>query len=74
MWWWVSQLISWFVYQLTIDILELKNNKGTGYVLGWESKRLFNSKLSLLHTTFLYSIKLSWYKMGIKSAKDILAV
>ena len=34
-----------FVYQPTLNVLELKIDKGTKYGIGWKSKRLFNSKL-----------------------------
>ena len=48
-----------FVYQLTLDTLELKKGKGTYYVLSRKSKRVYNSKFKSLYTTFLRSIKLS---------------
>ena len=63
-----------FVYQPTIDTLELNKDKGTDYVLSWKSKRAFNSELKSLYTAFLLSIKLSGYKTGIKFGKDPLAV
>ena len=63
-----------FVYQPTVDALELKEDKGTVYVLSWKSKGVFNSKLKPLYTTFLNSIKLSEYRTGIKFDKDPLAV
>ena len=63
-----------FVYQPTFDTLELKKDKGTDYVLSWKSKGVFNSKLKPLYTTFLNSIKLSEYRIGIKFDKDPLAV
>ena len=62
-----------FVYQPTLDTLELKINKGTDYVPSWKSKRLYNSKLKPLYTAFLHSIKLSGYKMEIRFHKDPLA-
>ena len=43
------------------------------YVLSWKSKGVYNSKLKALYTAFLHSIKLSGYKMGMKSDKDNLA-
>ena len=53
----------------------MKKNKGTDYVLSWKSKAVDNSRLKLLYTAFfLHNIKLSGYKMGIKSGKDLLAV
>ena len=63
-----------FVYQPTLDTLELKKDKGSDYVLSWKSKGVFNSKLKPLYTAFLHSIKLSEYKTGIKFDKDPLAV
>ena len=52
-----------FVYQQTLDTLELKKGKGTDYVLSWKSNGVNNSKLKSLHTAFLHSIKLSGYKI-----------
>ena len=63
-----------FVYQPTLDALELKKDKGTDYVLSWKSNGVYNSKLKPLYTAFLHSIICSGYKMGIKSDKDPLAV
>ena len=63
-----------FVYQSTLDTLELKKDEGTGYVISQESNGVFNCKLKPLYTGFLHSIKLSRYKMGIKFDKDPLAV
>ena len=60
--------------QPTLDALELKKGKGTDYVLNWKLKGVFNSKLTPLYTTFLNSIKLSEYRIGIKFDKDPLAV
>ena len=64
----VSQ--SMFVYQTTVDTLE---DKGTEYVLTCKSKGLYASKLKPLCTAFLYSKKLSGYKMGKKFDGDPLA-
>ena len=61
-------------YQPTLDTLELKEDKGTVYVLSWKSKGLYNSKLKPLYTSFLHNIKLSGYRMGVKFDKDPLAV
>ena len=63
-----------FVYQPTRDTLELKKNKVTGYILSWKSKRVHTSKLKPLYHTFLHSIKLSGYKVGIKFDTDLLPV
>ena len=59
-----------FVYQPTLDTLELKKIK----TLIWKSKGAYNSKLKSLYTAFLNSIKLSGYRIGIKFDKDPLAV
>ena len=45
-----------FVYQTTLDALELKNDKGTDHVLSWKSKGAFSFKLKPLYTASLYSI------------------
>ena len=63
-----------FVYQPTLDTLELKKDKGTDYVLSWKSKGVYNSKLKPFHTAFLHTIKLSEYRIGIKFDEDPLAV
>ena len=34
-----------FVYQPTLDTLELKKDKDTDYALSWKSKAVYNSKL-----------------------------
>ena len=48
-----------FLCQATPDMLELKKDKGTDYVLSWKSKGVFNSKLKPLHIAFFHSIKRS---------------
>ena len=48
-----------FVYQPTLDTLELKKDKGNDYILSWKSEGVCNSKLKPLYSTFLDSIKLS---------------
>ena len=63
-----------FVYQPTLDTLELKRDKGTDYVLSWKSKGVFNYKPKPLYTGFLHSIKLSEYRMRIKFYKEPLAI
>ena len=62
------------VYQSTLDTFQLKKDKGTDYVLSWKWKGVFNSKLKPLYTAFVYSIKLSEYRIGIKLDKDPLTV
>ena len=63
-----------FVDQPILDTLELKKDKGTDYVLRWKSKGIFNSKLKPLYTPFVYSIKISEYRIGIKFDKGPLVV
>ena len=41
-----------FVYQPTLDGLELKKDKDTDHVLSWKSKGVFNSKLKSLYIVF----------------------
>ena len=55
-----------FVYQPTLDALELKKDKITDYVISWKSKVVFNSKLKPLYAAFLNSKNLSEYRIGIK--------
>ena len=59
-----------FVHQPTSNTLELKEDKGTEYVISWKSKGVYTSKLKPLYTAFLHSINLSGYRMGIKFDKD----
>ena len=57
-----------FVYQPTLDFLELKKYKVTDYVLSWKSEGLYNSKLKPLYTAFLHGKKPFRNKLGIKFA------
>ena len=59
-----------FVYQPTLDALELKKDKCTDYVLSWESKGVYNSKVKQLHTAFFNSIRFTEHRIGIKFDKD----
>ena len=63
-----------FVYQPTINVLELKKDNNTDYVLSCKSKEIYTSKLKPLYTAFLHSVKLSEYKVKIKFDKEPLAV
>ena len=63
-----------FVYQPTLETLELRIEKGTDYLLSLKSNGVYNSKHEPLYTAFLHSIKRSGYKMVIKFDKDPLAV
>ena len=42
-----------FVYQPTLDTLQLKKDQGTDYVLSWKSNRVYNSKFKPLYTNIL---------------------
>ena len=63
-----------FVYLPTRNILELKEDKGTDYVICWKSKGIYTSKLTQLHTFFLPSIKLSGYRITLQFDNSILVV
>ena len=63
-----------FLYHPTRDMLELKKDKSTDYVLSLKSKRVYTPKLKPLYTVFFHSIKLSRCRMEMKSDKDPLAV
>ena len=51
-----------FVYQLTLDTLELKEDKAIDYAPSLKLKGVYNSKLRLLCTAFLHSLNVSGYK------------
>ena len=57
-----------FAYQPTLATLQLKK-EGTDYNLSQISKGVFNSKLKLLYTAFLHSLKLSEYRIRTKFDK-----
>ena len=42
-----------FFYHTTFDMLELKKDKGTDYILGWNSKGVFTSKLKPLYMLYM---------------------
>ena len=63
-----------FIYQPMLDSLELKKDKDIDYVFSCKSKGVYNSKLKPLITAFLYSIKLSEYRIGKNSIKILLTV
>ena len=54
--------------------IELKEDKGTDYVISWKSKGVYNSKLAQLYTVFLHNIKLFKYKIRIQFNKNVLVV
>ena len=51
-----------FVYQPTLNTLELKKDKGTDQVLSQKSNGVFNSKLKSIYTAIVSSRKLSEYE------------
>ena len=64
-----------FVYQLDNTwYVGVKKDKRIDYVLSWKSKGVYISKLKPIYTTFLHSVKLSGYKVGIKFDEDPLVV
>ena len=63
-----------FSYQLTLNTLEFNKDKGTNYLICWNSKGVHTSKLNPLYTAFLNTIKHSRHDMEIKFDKDNLAV
>ena len=54
-----------FVYQPTFNMLELKIDKGTEYIIGWKPKAVYNSKLTALHSAFLHKVIHYGDKIGI---------
>ena len=59
-----------FVYQPTLATLGFKKKiKGTDYALSWKSREIYNFELKLLYSTFLHSMTLSRYRIGIKIDK-----
>ena len=64
-----------FFSQPTLDTLELKKDNGIDFVLlVWNKRERIILKLKALYTSFLHSIKLSRYRMGIKFDRDLSAV
>ena len=63
-----------FVYQPTLDTLELKKEKGTYYVLSWKSSGVYNSKLKPLYTASVHSLKHFGCQMGLNFNEDPLDV
>ena len=63
-----------YVKQPALDMLELKEDKSTDYVIGWKSDGLFKSKLLSLHGAFLPIIKYTGYKIGIQFNNPSLVI
>ena len=55
-----------FVYQPIFNMLELRKDKDTDYVIGWKSKGLFESKFFPWHGAFLPNIKYIGYKIVVQ--------
>ena len=61
-----------FVYEPTFNVLELKIDKGTEYIIGCKSKDVYNSKLGVynskiaLHGASFVNVKYFRTKMGIQ--------
>ena len=61
-----------FVYQPTFNKLELKEDNGTEYIIGWKSKGVYISKLTALHGTFLTNVKYFRNEIGIQFNSTLL--
>ena len=55
-----------FVYQPTFSTLDLKEHKGTEYIIAWKSKKLFKFRLDQLYNAFMPYIKRFGYRIGIR--------
>ena len=62
-----------FVYQPTFNALDIKKDKGTDYLIGWESKGVYTPEIIPLHTAFLHRIKVLDIECEKKFDKDPLA-
>ena len=62
-----------FVYQPTFDVLELKTEKGTEYIIGWKAKGLYSSKLIALLVAFLSNVKYFGIKIEIQFNTPLVA-
>ena len=59
-------------YQPTFDMLELKEDKSTDYIIGLRQNGVYTSDLTPLYTAFLHSIKLSGYTTRIQLDNRVL--
>ena len=55
-----------FFYQPTFNVLELKNDKGTEYIISWKSKGIYDSKLIVLIGALLPNVKYFRNKIEIQ--------
>ena len=63
-----------FPYQPTSNMLELKPDKGTDYVISWKSKGVYNPKLVTLNGAFLPNTKYFTRKIGMQFNNTPLVV
>ena len=63
-----------FVYQPTFNVLKLKIDKGSEYILGQKSKALYNSKLIVLYNAFLPNENYFGKKIGIQFNNNSLVI
>ena len=61
-----------FVYQPTVDTLELKKDKGTDYVLSWKSNGVYNSKHKSLYTASYIGIKFDKHPLAVEQNNLII--
>ena len=55
-----------FFYQPTFNVLELKNDEGTEYIISWKSKGIYDSKLMVLIGALLPNVKYFKNKIEIQ--------
>ena len=55
-----------FVYQLTVNGLQLREDQGTEYGIGLKSDGVYTAKPKQYSTTFLNSIKLTVYRVRLQ--------
>ena len=63
-----------FFYQPTFNVLELKNDKGTEYIISWKSKGIYDSKLIVLIGALLPNVKYFKNKIEIQFNSTPLAI
>ena len=59
-------------YQPTFDMLELKEDKSTDYIIDLRQNGVYTSNLAPLYTAFLHSIKLSGCTIRIQLDNRVL--
>lgn len=63
-----------FVCQPTFSTLDLKDDKGTDYIIAWKSKELFKFRLRLLYNAFLPNIKPFGWKIRMQFNNTVLVI